>query len=172
MSIEVAATRTLLMGIGNILLSDDGIGVHVIRALDALERAGKIGQAIALRDGGTIGLALLTELDAFGAFIAIDAMELGAAPGSVRAFVGRDMDAQLGGKRRSAHEVALADLIMAATLSDCAPARRALVAIQPGSTQWGLSPTEPVLAAIPEACKTVMSLLEDWEHVPGKQCNG
>ena len=171
MSIEVAASRTLLIGIGNILLSDDGIGVHVIRALDALERAGKIGQAIALRDGGTIGLALLTELDNIGALIAIDAMELGTAPGTVRAFLGPQMDAQLGGKRRTAHEVALADLIMAARLTDCAPERRALVAIQPGTTQWGLSPTQAVVTAIPEACNTVMSLLEDWDHASGKQCN-
>jgi hydrogenase maturation protease len=169
MSSETAATRTLLMGIGNILLSDDGVGVHVIRALGALERAGEIGHRIALRDGGTIGLALLPELDAFDALIAIDAMELGSTPGTVRAFAGRDMDAQLGGRKRTAHEVALADLMTAAALTGCAPERRALVAIQPGSTEWGLAPTEPVLAAIPRACQTVLSLLANWEQARGKQ---
>jgi hydrogenase maturation protease len=169
MSTEAAATGTLLMGIGNVLLSDDGVGVHVIHALDALDRAGEIGHLITLRDGGTIGLALLPELDTFDALIAIDAMELGSAPGTVRAFAGPDMDAQLGGRKRTAHEVALGDLMMAAALTGCAPERRALVAIQPGSTEWGLAPTEPVLAAIPRACQTVLSLLEDWEQALGKQ---
>jgi hydrogenase maturation protease len=169
MSIEAAATRTLLMGIGNILLSDDGVGVHVIRALGALDRAGEIGHLITLRDGGTIGLALLSELDSFDALIAIDAMELGSAPGTVRAFAGPDMDAQLGGRKRTAHEVALADLMMAAALTGCAPERRALVAVQPGSTEWGLAPTQPVLEAIPQACQTVLSLLESWEQARGKQ---
>lgn len=167
MSIEWAGSRVLLVGIGNILLSDDGIGVHVIRALESLQRSGQLDPAIALRDGGTIGLALLNELDGCGALIAIDATQMDAAPGTVRAFVGPDMDAQLGGKRRSVHELALADLIGAARLTDRAPARRALVAIQPGSMQWGLAPTDPLLAAIPEACDTVLSLLEDWDYVLG-----
>ncbi len=164
MSIEAAATRTLLMGIGNVLLRDDGIGVHVIRALEALDRAWKIGHRVTIRDGGTVGLALLPELDSCGALIAIDAMQLGSAPGTVRAFAGPDMDAQLGGKKRTAHEVALADLMVAGTLVGCVPQLRALVAIQPGSTNWGLAPTQAVLAAIPTACQTVISLLEDWEH--------
>jgi len=164
MSVEAPAARALLLGIGNVLLSDDGIGVHVIRALDELERAGRLGASIALRDGGTLGLELMTELEECAALIVIDAMELGSAPGTIRAFEGADMDAQLGGKHRTAHEVALADLIMAAKLTGCAPHRRALVAIQPGSTGWGLQPTEPVRGAIPDACKAVLSLLEEWGH--------
>ena len=126
-------------------------------------RSRETGRHVALRDGGTIGLALLSEIEESGALIAIDAMELGAAPGTVQAFRGPDMDRQLCGKKRTAHEVALADLIMAARLAGCAPERRALVAIQPASTKWGLSPTEPILAAIPKACSAVLSLIEDWD---------
>lgn len=166
MSVEVAAIRTLLLGLGNVLLSDDGIGIHVIRALDSSERTRRIGPAISVRDGGTLGLNLLTELDGVGTLIVIDAMEFGCIPGTVRTFVGPDMDGQLGGKCRSAHEVALADLMTAAVLTGSAPERRALVAVQPASTDWGLNPTEAVRAAIPDACNIVLSLLEDWDHVP------
>ena len=88
MSVEVAAIRTLLLGIGNILLSDDGVGVHVIRALDSLRATGEIEPAVALRDGGTIGLELLSEFEDFGALIVIDAMEFGGAPGTVRVVPG------------------------------------------------------------------------------------
>lgn len=158
------AGRTLLIGVGNVLLSDEGVGVHVARALDRMQRGGRIPAAVAVRDGGTIGLALLGELADCEALIVIDAMELGASPGMVRAFCGADVDAQLRGKQRTAHELGVADLIGAAALTGCAPARRALVGIQPGSTAWGLTPSEPVLAAVPRACGTVLSLLEEWQH--------
>jgi hydrogenase maturation protease len=162
MRTDVAAAHTLILGIGNTLLSDDGVGVHVIRALEALERNGEIGERVALRDGGTIGLALLSEIETFGSLIAVDAMELGAAPGALRVFEGPDMDRQLSGKKRTAHEVALADLMSAARLVGSQPERRALVAIQPASTEWGLQPTAEVSAAIPPACRIVLSLLKGW----------
>ncbi len=166
MSVEVATFRTLLLGLGNVLLSDDGIGIHVLRALDASERTRRSDSAVALRDGGTLGLNLLMELDGIGTLVVIDAMEFGCAPGTVRAFVGEDMDRQLGGKCRSAHEVALADLMSAAVLTGAVPGRRALVAVQPASTDWGLAPTEAVRAAIPAACDAVLNLLEDWDRAP------
>lgn len=162
----VATVHTLVLGLGNILLSDDGVGVHIIKALGKLEEVGEIGHVIALRDGGTIGLALLSEIEEFGSLIVVDAMELGERPGTVRAFQGSDMDRQLGGKKRTAHEVALADLMLAAQLAGFGPKRRALVAIQPASTRWGLAPTEPVHAAIPEACQIVMRLLDRWIDAP------
>ena len=160
---EVAATRALLLGLGNVLLSDDGIGVHVVRALDAAPRRADSGVAVAVCDGGTLGLELLNQLDEhIDALIVVDATEFGAAPGTVQVFPGRAMDDQVGGRRRSVHEVALADLLVAASLTGRAPARRALVGIQPASTEWGLAPTEPVHAAIPVACRAVEALLLDW----------
>lgn len=77
-----------------------GVGVHVVEALTALET----GRNVTLRDGGTIGLALLSEIEESGALIAIDAAELGAEPGTVRVFSGADMDGQLRGKKQTAHE--------------------------------------------------------------------
>ncbi len=72
------------------------------------------------------------------------------------------MDAQLGGRKRSAHEVALADLMGAAALSGHLPGRRALVAVQPESTALGLDPTPTVAAAIPQLCRAVDDLLQRW----------
>ena len=163
MSGKVTAVHTLVLGIGNILLSDDGVGVHVIRRLDALE-SGEISQSVALHDGGTLGLSLLSEIEQFGALIAVDAVELGAEPGAVRIFQGPDMDRQLTGKKRTAHEVALADLMSAARLAGCEPTRRALVAVQPESTKWGLTLTPAVGAAVPIACQEIRTLLNGWDH--------
>ena len=157
---EAPIGRALVLGLGNILLRDDGIGVHVVQALGAR----RPDPQVTLRDGGTIGLALLSDIEESASLIAVDAMELGEDPGTVRTYVGPEMDRHLSGKKRTAHEVALADLIAAARLTGVAPERRALVAIQPASIEWGLDPTDAVRAAIPSACDAVCSLVEDWTN--------
>jgi len=153
-------TSPLVLGIGNSLLSDDGVGIHVVQALDAMADAGR--PSFDTRDGGTIGLALLGELEGRESLVVVDAMELGAAPGTIRVFHDGAMDRQLTGTKKSAHEVALADLMMAAALSGCAPKRRALVAVQPQETGWGLEPTAAVAAALPGACAAVLDILRGW----------
>ena len=162
MAVGIATTRVLILGLGNVLLTDDGVGVHVIRTLERTLRGRSRPPAVRLCDGGTLGLNLLFELDSVDALIAVDAMDLGAAPGTVRTLDQAALDARLCGKRSSVHELALADLLAAAELTGRRPARRALVAIQPGSTDWGLEPTAPVAAAIPAACRIIQDLLEDW----------
>lgn len=148
----------VVLGIGNSLLTDDGAGLHVLSAL----AAGGLPEGMVLVDGGTIGLALLTEIEKAGALVAVDACQMGLPVGAMRVFEGTGMDATLGGTKRSAHEVALADLMDAARLSGSLPARRALVGIQPGSTGWGLEPGPEVARAIPEAVAAVLRLAEAW----------
>lgn len=155
------SNRTLLLGVGNSLLTDDGIGIHV---LSAIQGDTAVSGTLRLHDGGTIGLALLPEIEDCDALIAVDAMELDEVPGTLRVFEGQAMDVALAGKKRTAHEVALSDLMEAAELIGRKPVRRALIGIQPLSTLWGLEPTPDVSAAIPAACSAIGKLLEDWHH--------
>ena len=149
--------RTLVLGIGNVLLTDDGVGVHVIRALEARNDPGLV-----VRDGGTIGLALLPEIEDADQLIAVDAMELGAAPGTVCVFTGAGMDHALSGIRKSAHEVALSDLLAAAALAGVLPENRALIGIQPDVLTWGLEPTPAVAQAVNAALTQVLNLILEW----------
>ncbi|MFN3867498.1 MAG: HyaD/HybD family hydrogenase maturation endopeptidase [Hyphomicrobiaceae bacterium] len=150
----------LILGLGNTLLSDDGVGVHIVEMMrDEYAANGDVK----LRDGGTLGLALLPDIKESRALILVDAAECGAAPGDVRCFIGDDMDRRLGGKKRTAHEVAAADLLDAAQLTGHRPTLRALVAVQPGSTEWGLEPTGAVLAAVPRACAEIRQLVAAWQ---------
>jgi hydrogenase maturation protease len=71
---------------------------------------------------------------------------------------------QISGKRRTGHEVALADLFSAAAIRGRSPARRALLAIQPASTELGLEPTTDVRAAIPGACAAIRALARQWRE--------
>lgn len=151
--------NVLVLGLGNRLLSDDAIGPLVVDALGARDDIACIAR---LRDGGTIGLALLPEIEQADAIIAVDAARFGAAPGTVRTFEGDAMDRLLGGRRTSAHDVALSDLMAAAALGGCLPDRRALVAVEPADTRLGLEPSDAVQAALPILCDAVRALLRRW----------
>jgi len=151
--------NTLVLGIGNTLLSDEGVGVHVIHALQP-----RLGHRprLSLLDGGTLSFTLAADIEEADQLIVVDASELKSAPGTVRAFVGADMDAFLGGVRRSVHEVGLIDLMDIARLAGHLPERRALVGIQPQQLDWGEVPSAAVAAAIPAACDRIEQLLGDW----------
>ncbi len=152
--------QVLVLGFGNRLRCDDAAGPMAVDLLAASASAD--GGAI-FCDGGTIGLGLLPLIADLAAFIAVDAAKFGGVPGTVRVFEGRAMDEQLGGRKRSAHELALADLMAAAALNDRLPLRRALVAVEPASTVLGLEPTAAVAAAIPRMCTAVNELLQQWK---------
>lgn len=153
------ARNILVIGVGNTLLRDDGVGVRVIQALRPAA-----GDGLQVVDGGTLGLSLLPMVEDADAVIVVDASELGDAPGTVQIFHGEAIDRQLSGKRRTVHEVALADLFSAAAIRGRCPALRALVAIQPDCTEWGLETTEAVSAAIPEACAAIRELATRWRQ--------
>ena len=152
--------KTLILGIGNVLLRDEGAGIHALRQLEPLLHA---HDNIELMDGGTLSFTLAGAIEEAERLIVIDAAQLNAAPGTTRVFVGDDMDAFVGGSRkRSVHEVGLIDLMAIARLTDRLPGERALVGIQPEEMDWGEAPSPAVAAAIPTACRQVLDLLEDW----------
>jgi hydrogenase maturation protease len=159
MTVATANSKVLVIGVGNTLLQDDGVGVHVTQAL----RAGAETE-LEIMDGGTLGLSLLPAVEDARAVIVVDASELGAEPGAMRVFHGEEIDRQLSGKKRTVHEVALADLFAAAAIQGRCPPRRALVAIQPACTEWGLETSEAVAAAIPEACAAIRALALRWQR--------
>lgn len=152
--------RILVLGVGNTLLRDEGIGVRVT---DSLKSNPDLDPAINIVDGGTLGLSLLPEVENASALIVIDAAEIDERPGHLRVFEASEMDKQLGGKKRSVHEVAVFDLLAAAALTGNLPNDRALIAIQPAATDWGLDPSPEVQQAIPKACMAVSSLIERWK---------
>ncbi len=160
------ALKVVVMGVGNTLLQDDGIGVHVTEALraDGQDATARSDLCFEIIDGGTIGLSLLPDIEDAAAVIVVDASELGQPPGTVEIFRNEEIDRQLSGKRRTVHEVALADLFAAAAIRGHSPARRALVAIQPACTEWGLEPTTDVRAAIPRAHQAILELAHEWRR--------
>jgi hydrogenase maturation protease len=153
--------KTIILGIGNTLLSDEGVGIHVLDALakTALPQEGVVD----LIDGGTLSFTLAVTIEEADSLIVVDAAQLKSPPGTLRLFQGEDMDNFLRGNRKSSvHEVGLTDLMAIAQLTERWPQKRALIAIQPEKLDWGSEPTPPVQSAIPEACRRIEALVKEW----------
>lgn len=150
----------LVLGIGNTLLSDDGVGVHV---LHALRRCQGTADDVEYVDGGTLGLALAPMVVRRRSLLVLDAARFDADPGAVAVFCGGEMDHFLASRRKpSAHEVGLTDLMGALQLEGVLPPRRALIAIQPHTIDWGEGLSAPVAAAVGTACRLAETLISDW----------
>lgn len=154
--------KTLVLGIGNTLLSDEGVGVHV---LHELQQNHHIEGDIEYLDGGTLSFTLAGPIESCDQFIVVDAAELKSAPGTVQVFEAEAMDNYItNGNKRSVHEVGLADLLSIALLSGHLPEKRALVGIQPQKLDWGEQPTPRVADAIPLAASEVSNLVNRWQQ--------
>lgn len=154
--------KTLVLGIGNTLLTDEGVGVHVLDAL-APELAGEAD--VTLLDGGTLSFTLAGPIEDADALIVVDAAQLRRNPGAWTALEGEAMDTFLTHNRKaSVHEVGLTDLRTIALLAGHWPARRALFAIQPDVVDWGEAPTPAVAAAIPPVCAAIVERIRAWQH--------
>lgn len=151
---------TLILGLGNSLLSDEGVGIEVVQRLEteaALE-------GVRLLDGGTLSFTLAAPISESTRLVVVDAAHMREPPGTVRVFEGEAMDRQLSGKGRSVHEVSLMDLMDMARLTDTLPCPRALVGVEPAQVRWGYALTQVVEAAVPEAMSAVRALVERWNQ--------
>jgi hydrogenase maturation protease len=157
----VNSSNTLILGIGNTLLSDEGAGIHAMYQLQS-EHPG-LPHTVYI-DGGTLSFTLAVYLQDCSNVIVLDAAELKSPPGTVRTMIGVGMDEFLGAARRSPHEVSLLDLMDIARLTESLPVNRALIGIQPQSIEWGLSPTLAVKKALPIAVAQAVKLINLWNR--------
>lgn len=151
--------RTLILGIGNVLLADEGVGVHVVRYL-ADHYPDETG--VTFLDGGTLSFSLAGDIADHDGLVVVDAARLGEAPGAVRCFEDAEMDRYLGRAQLSVHEVGMSDLMDMARLSDSLPRRRALIGIEPAILDWGDRPTAAVEPAVAEAAALAVALARRW----------
>ncbi|MDA8365070.1 MAG: HyaD/HybD family hydrogenase maturation endopeptidase [Gammaproteobacteria bacterium] len=150
-----------MLGLGNTLLGDEGAGVHAVRQMQQLHSG---HPDIEFMDGGTLSFTLAGPIEQADNLIVVDAAELHAPAGTLRVFVGEEMDRFLGGSRKaSVHEVSLLDLMSVALLAGRLPRQRALVGIQPQFLDWADRPSEAVARAIPRVCSEVISLAGAWQ---------
>ena len=156
--------RTVVLGLGNILLADEGVGVHTVTALRDDFGA---DDDVELIDGGTLSFTLAEAVHRAHSLIIIDAAQLHAEPGAVEVFEGAAMDHfVMTRKNTTVHEVSLFDLLAIAELCGQVPDRRALVGVQPRTIDWSDSMTEDLQRAVPEVARVTRALIQRW-RTPG-----
>jgi hydrogenase maturation protease len=151
--------KTLVLGVGNTLLCDEGAGIH---ALELMRARFNEHEAIEFLDGGTLSFSLAAWIETCDNLLVFDAAELHMSPGAVQVMINSDMDHFLGFTKRSAHEVGLIDLMDIARLSEALPANRALVGVQPQTFDWDTSPSPAVAASLDEMVMRAAELIEQW----------
>lgn len=154
--------HVLILGIGNTLLADEGVGVAAMHRLAADYADDSDIECV---DGGTLSFTLAVPISACEALIVIDAAAIDGPAGTVGVFEGEAMETFLGANRKaSVHEVSLIDLATIARLTESWPERRALIGIRPQQVDWGDALTPPVAAALDEACAEARALIRRWRN--------
>ena len=154
------AATTLVLGIGNTLLSDEGVGIHVLEA--AQQMAGERTD-IEFLDGGTLSFTLADAIARHPQLVVVDAARVDGPPGTIAVFEGEAMDARLRGGLQSVHEVGLSDLMDISRLTDSLPKNRALVGVCPEAIDWGEGPTPAVARAVRPAAEKVLEIIQRWQ---------
>jgi hydrogenase maturation protease len=134
----------LVLGLGNILLEDDGVGAAAIAELNARYDAPEGARVL---DGGTLGLSLLPYLENAGVAILVDAIRADAAPGTFVRLEGDDVPPAVA-TRLSPHQVGVADLLDGARWLDRYPRRVILLGVVPASMELGVGLSHEVAPAL------------------------
>jgi hydrogenase maturation protease len=146
------------LGIGNILLRDEGAGVHAVRALS--ERY-VFPEEVKLIDGGTMGLDLLPFIEGSDRLLIVDAVDFKSPPGTVEVIEGPETLAFLDTKL-SVHQIGIPDMLFAASFSGVMPPVACLVGIQPDIIETGLEMSEKVSENFETLIKAILGKLRQW----------
>jgi hydrogenase maturation protease len=145
--------RILIAGLGNLLLKDDGVGVHAVRALQQDPPPGAL-----IAEVGTALLDGLHLLEWADKILAIDAMQAGGSPGTVYAF-GVDDVAQPK-LRASLHELSLITALR--LISRKVPPEIAILGVEPETIDYGLELSPAVISALPQLTAAARDIVDRW----------
>lgn len=154
------SSDTVVIGVGNTLLSDDGVGVHAARLL---QQDPGLPAGVTVLDGGTLGLELIPYASEASRLLFLDAINTAAPPGTLTRMTGGELLASAGGL--SVHQLGVADLIAALALVSAVPQELVLLGLQPGFTDWGTSLSPKVAAALPQLVSAALRELNRWTQL-------
>ena len=148
--------RTLILGLGNPLLGDEGIGVWVVEELKELD----LPAGVELADGGTAGLGLIGLMEGYQRVIIVDAADMGRPPGHVVRFTPSEVQFKTAEAPLSLHQIGLGEALVVAEALEMAPAELIIIGIQPGRIEAGVGLSPEVEGAIPQAIRIVLDELD------------
>ena len=149
-------SKIVVIGIGNLLLMDEGIGVHTINELEKHDLPG----SIEIYDGGTGGFKLIDLMHGAARVIFIDAVETGKAPGSVTIFSAEEVHSLYNKKKYSLHDTDLMEIIKMTELLDDPPIIE-IVGIQPKIINYGTTLSKELAGSMSNIVNSVLKRIEE-----------
>lgn len=154
------STKTVVLGLGNILHCDDGAGSRVINRLRADRR---VPAEVSLVEGGTLGLELLPYVWDCDRLIVIDAVDVGEPPGTVVRMSGEELNSLPGNS--SVHQLGVSDLLVALRVLAERQPEVVLLGVQPGSTDWSCDLSPAVVATFDYLVEATLRELQPQAHL-------
>lgn len=159
MSISERGARTVVLGVGNPLMGDDGLGIAVLDSL----RAWRLPAAVELVDGGTWGLTLLPAIEAADRLLLVDAIDTGDVPGTLHVLEREQIPRYLATKI-SPHEVDLRDVLALAELRGTLPVETVAIGLQPATVELSSELSEAIRDRLDDLVVAVTQRLAVWGH--------
>ena len=140
---ETKASRTVVLGLGNVLHADDRAGVQAVRRL---REDARVPSDVSLIEGGTLGLELLSYVWECSRLIVIDAVDVGSSPGKVVRISGEELNLLPGNS--SVHQLGVSDLLVALRVLAQRQPEVVLLGVQPENTDWSTELSPAVAGAM------------------------
>lgn len=167
MSETSVRASTLVLGIGNVLLRDEGVGVHVVRAME--DRP--LPPDVELLDGGTSGADLLDVISERDRVIVVDALDADVPPGTILRMAPEDLAGPA--TSVSLHEFGIGETLAAAGQLKCAPREVTIIAIKPWDIDCGLELSDDMQRCLPRIVGIVLDAVErPRSKLPGQSRHG
>ena len=158
--------KVVVLGVGNTLLEDEGIGV---RAVEELQRRYVLPPVVQVIDGGTAGMELLESLEDLDKLIIADCVRVGQPPATVIRRVDDEVPAFFRTKI-SPHQIGVSDVLAALQLRERFPRHLALIGIQPASLECGIELTPEIEATLPDVLAMTVAELRDFGVAVVEKC--
>jgi hydrogenase maturation protease len=150
--------RTVVIALGNPLMGDDGVG---LAALDRLRAGWLLPATVALVDGGIWGMRLLPEIEDADRLLLLDAIDVGAEPGTLHVLQ-RDQIPRYLATKISPHQVDLQDVLALAELRGTLPRETVAIGLQPAAVEWSSEMSDAVRCRLDALTMAVVRQLEQW----------
>ncbi|WP_265946981.1 HyaD/HybD family hydrogenase maturation endopeptidase [Dechloromonas sp. A34] len=150
-------TKTVVLGIGNTLLSDEGVGVHVI---EALEKAFLLPPDVEVIDGGTCAMEMLEQLEDLDLLVVVDCVRSGSPP-ATHVVIKGDAVPVFFKTKLSPHQIGLSDVLASLEFTGKAPRATVIVGIEPASMSLGMELTPAVAVRVPELVDLTVAELRE-----------
>ena len=155
---QIKSNPIVVLGVGNILLTDEGFGVHVV---NQLREDYVFNPPITILDGGTMGMELLTYMRGMTQLVLVDAIHGGEAPGTVYEFPHEEMNHYFT-EAISVHEVGMQDILRIRALQEDPLEDAVVIGVEPESLELGLTLSETTQAAVEDVKGRVLAVLSAW----------